>query len=144
MKHWSVSITARTPAPVTEDHAVPSGTALGPEAAIALPYEPAEVHACFDVEADTIDTVTIGLQRITQALNALGIEHTMEEAQAISYEALEHALTAPQVPPLVGIAEIAKILGVSRQRAHEVTGKPDFPKPVDELAAGKVYLRAAV
>lgn len=36
------------------------------------------------------------------------------------------------------------MLGVSRQRVQQLTSKPDFPQPVAELKAGKVWLRSAV
>ena len=46
---------------------------------------------------------------------------------------------------LVGIAEIAAMLGVSRQRVHAIIrAKPDFPEPVAELTAGKIWLKADV
>ena len=38
--------------------------------------------------------------------------------------------------------EVRALLGeISRQRAYQVTSRDDFPKPVAELAAGKVWLR---
>ncbi|WP_239329702.1 AlpA family transcriptional regulator [Frankia sp. CiP3] len=41
---------------------------------------------------------------------------------------------------LMGTAEIAERLGVSRQRVHQIeTTDPTFPKPVIELSAGKVW-----
>jgi predicted DNA-binding transcriptional regulator AlpA len=41
---------------------------------------------------------------------------------------------------LVGVAEIAKMLGVSRQRVDELVRKdPTFPKPVVHLTAGRVW-----
>jgi predicted DNA-binding transcriptional regulator AlpA len=46
---------------------------------------------------------------------------------------------------LVGVAEVAKMLGVSRQRAVQiVTAYPDFPAPEVELASGRVWNRSAV
>jgi len=46
---------------------------------------------------------------------------------------------------LVGVAEIAEMLGVSRQRVHAmVKTLPDFPKPEAELSAGKIWLRKPV
>lgn len=48
-----------------------------------------------------------------------------------------------QVPEtLIGIAEIAQILGVSRQRAHQIADKRTFPLPVQRLAMGPVWTRA--
>ncbi|MGH7642589.1 MAG: helix-turn-helix transcriptional regulator [Candidatus Dormibacteria bacterium] len=46
---------------------------------------------------------------------------------------------------LVGIAETARMLGVSRQRVHQIAGtNPEFPKPVAELAAGRIWRRQEV
>ena len=46
---------------------------------------------------------------------------------------------------LVGVAEIARILGVSRQRVHQiVASSPDFPEPEAVLTAGKIWSRAAL
>ena len=41
---------------------------------------------------------------------------------------------------LMGALEIRIALdGPSRQRAYQITGKPTFPRPVADLAAGKVW-----
>ncbi len=46
---------------------------------------------------------------------------------------------------LVGLSEIATMLGVTRQRASQlVRDYGDFPPPVAELAAGRVWETAAV
>src|SRR5579884_1721110 len=45
---------------------------------------------------------------------------------------------------LVGVAEVAAILGVSRQRVHQLIEAGDFPAPEAELSAGKVWSREAV
>jgi ATP-dependent Clp protease ATP-binding subunit ClpC len=46
---------------------------------------------------------------------------------------------------LVGVAEIAELLGVSRQRVDQIASSyPDFPAPEAELAAGRIWARAAV
>lgn len=42
-------------------------------------------------------------------------------------------------PKLAGLAEIAGLAGVSRQRASQLASHPDFPKPVDRLAMGPVW-----
>ena len=43
------------------------------------------------------------------------------------------------VEQLAGAAEIAELLGVSRQRVTQLTSRPDFPEPVAVLAMGKVW-----
>lgn len=49
------------------------------------------------------------------------------------------------VDHLVGISEIARMLGVSRQRAVQLVGDyADFPAPVSTLASGRIWEREAV
>lgn len=47
-------------------------------------------------------------------------------------------------PPIVGVHEIAVLLGVSRQRVHQLTQTLDFPVPVYRLKAGTFWLLADV
>lgn len=47
-------------------------------------------------------------------------------------------------PSLVGLAEVAEILGVNRQRAHQIAYTKGFPDPVARLAMGPVWLREDV
>lgn len=42
---------------------------------------------------------------------------------------------------LAGAQEIAAMLDVSRQRVQQLVRTPDFPAPLGEIAAGKVWLR---
>lgn len=46
---------------------------------------------------------------------------------------------------LLGLTEIAALLGVSRQRASQLaTEYEDFPRPVAELASGRIWETAAI
>lgn len=46
---------------------------------------------------------------------------------------------------LVSMPEVAKILGVSRQRVHQLAQKyEDFPEPEAELAVGRIWKRAVI
>lgn len=47
-------------------------------------------------------------------------------------------------PKLAGVAEVAALAGVSKQRAGQLTKLPGFPKPVDSLAMGPVWREADV
>lgn len=42
---------------------------------------------------------------------------------------------------LVGAAEIADMLGVTRQQVHRLAKQPTFPKPVAVLQLGRVWRR---
>lgn len=43
-----------------------------------------------------------------------------------------------------GAAEIAALFGVSRQRVQQIVTRQDFPRPVIELAMGKIWATAEV
>lgn len=46
---------------------------------------------------------------------------------------------------LVGVAEIAEMLGVTRQRVNRMVQTiPDFPAPEAELSAGRVWKRSLI
>jgi predicted DNA-binding transcriptional regulator AlpA len=51
----------------------------------------------------------------------------------------------PMTQDLIGVAEVAEILGVSRQRVHQlVQSEADFPKPEAVISAGRIWLRPAI
>ena len=41
--------------------------------------------------------------------------------------------------PVVAAAEVAAMLGVSRQRVTQLTAKTGFPAPVTTLSVGKIW-----
>ena len=46
---------------------------------------------------------------------------------------------------LVGVAEIAELLGISRQRVNRIVQTHrDFPDPVATLTAGRIWQRADI
>jgi predicted DNA-binding transcriptional regulator AlpA len=45
---------------------------------------------------------------------------------------------------LVGLTEIAKLFGVSRQRVHQLAVTEGFPMPAADLASGRVWDRKAI
>ncbi len=49
------------------------------------------------------------------------------------------ATTAPELEDLVTGGEIAKRLGVSRARAHQLAARPDFPAPLGRVGQAKVW-----
>jgi hypothetical protein len=48
-------------------------------------------------------------------------------------------LATPAFPPLVGVAEVAEMLGVSKSRVSTLSRRDDIPAPVAHLAAGPVW-----
>ena len=48
------------------------------------------------------------------------------------------------VEELVGRGEIADMLGISRQRVHELTQRKDFPEPVGQIGGRGVWRKKDV
>jgi hypothetical protein len=65
-------------------------------------------------------------------------------AEALTFEELDREIETPNFPELVGVSEIAELLGVTRQRASALAKTPDFPTPVATLAAGPVWTRLSL
>lgn len=57
-------------------------------------------------------------------------------------EDLKNRLMEPYTPDLVGVAEVAKLLGVTKQRASDLVHADHFPPPVATLAAGPIWRRS--
>lgn len=64
--------------------------------------------------------------------------------EVLSLEELERRAYAPTMPTLVGASEVAAMLGVTRQRVHQLRGHPAFPEPLVEVAMGPLWDERAV
>jgi len=51
-------------------------------------------------------------------------------------------MTSP--PPVVALAELARVLGVSRVRAMQLIKKAEFPAPIAVLSVGRIWAYDAV
>ena len=47
-------------------------------------------------------------------------------------------------PPVVALAELARVLGVSRVRAMQLIKKAEFPPPIAVLSVGRIWAYDAV
>jgi predicted DNA-binding transcriptional regulator AlpA len=47
-------------------------------------------------------------------------------------------------PDLAGLAEVAEMLGIAKRTATKYTRRPDFPQPIERLAAGPIWRRKDV
>jgi len=74
------------------------------------------------------------------AVEVTGLRLDLEALHVQTDAALDREVSTP-APELVGLSEIAAILGVSKQRVGQLRARADFPVPVAELAAGPVWQR---
>jgi predicted DNA-binding transcriptional regulator AlpA len=52
--------------------------------------------------------------------------------------------TALPVDAILGTAEVASVLGVSKQRIHSLRQMPEFPEPVKILASTPIWDKAEI
>jgi predicted DNA-binding transcriptional regulator AlpA len=98
-----------------------------------------------DPDAEAVSVVEYGVRTVTSAVRRAGAAAVIREARAVAWEDFEAETFRPNTPQggLAGVAEVAEILGVTRQRVAELRkDHADFPAPVQVLKAGPVWDRA--
>lgn len=76
--------------------------------------------------------------------------HTASEPEVLGVETVEQAeydrrAEEPTLPEIISTPEVATILGVSRQRVHQlIASNRQFPKPFMRLGSGPVWIAEAV
>ena len=89
----------------------------------------------FEVEAGTArKAIEIGLGAFERALVAAGRPDAEIRHIEVAPEAYEPAR-------LLGATDVARLLGVSRQRLYQLTDRPGFPPPATQLARGALWRR---
>lgn len=150
---WSVDVEGRLPmGRVSEDAAVTLLEILesfNPPCypAVSVDGESETLGVTLHVDTDFIEEATnVGLslfKRATKKAFGNGIEVLSVAARTI--EEADRKFSEPQkYLDLVGIAEIAAILGVTKQRASELSKSSSFPAPIAALASGRVWLRSSI
>ena len=99
-----------------------------------------------DEEVATVaDAVALGCEVFTSLAEKSGLPAwPVVRAEALTYEEHDRDLETPNFPELVGVSEIAELLGVTRQRASALARTRDFPTPVATLASGPVWTRPSL
>lgn len=99
---------------------------------------------CVDAE-DAEGAVRSAVGAFRAAQRELGLpEWPTVRLEALTMEDLERDNTAARWPELLGVTELADLLGVSKQRASELARSTSFPPPLMHLASGPVWVRPVV
>lgn len=140
METWSVAIEATGLGPYDCDWASDVLEALDGHAP-ALAVRKTSVGLTLDVEGtDHADAAREAVRLLAIAAPSL----RPLEVRVQTLEEQERELMASNVPELLGVAELAEALGVSRQRVSELMNAEDFPEPIARLRAGPVWQRSAL
>jgi hypothetical protein len=135
MRDWSVTVNWDTNDEATED-LLEAFAAIG-GAAGGLPGR-RRIDASMTITAkDPMDAAAQALAKMNRVA-----EGKVASVEVATTEEFDRRLAEPSFPELVGMVEIAALLGVSRQRAHVLRTQKVFPAPVANLASGSVWRRA--
>lgn len=109
-------------------------------------FGPSEITLRVALDAELPTYAIEEAQALTEkALKSAGLPiWPVIAVEAMEWEAFERSLDVPNIPAVIGVTELADMLGVSRQRASELARVDRFPKPFVELASGPVWLEPNV
>lgn len=92
------------------------------------------------VEAETpVEAARAAGEAFADALTRAGIDAGPVVRVEVMTEEHQERWLAQEADGVVGVSEIAQMLGVSRQRVNQLRRLPAFPQPLAELAAGPVW-----
>lgn len=146
---WSVNVKAAGPRdadPVDSDDVGDLLAALADQAAVGGGGGH-QYDVRLSVEApDARSAAAAAADLVARAAADVGLpDWLVVRLEAITDEELDADLATSALPALVGVTEVGQMLGVSRQRAWALaTRRSDFPRPAMEVAAGPLWLAAAV
>jgi len=111
------------------------GLSGGPAAIFTLPRAASSEMGSLAGEA---------IELFETACSKLGLEHRGIARVEVTDERLQELELTQGSETYVGVTEIARLLGVSRQRVAQLRTRDDFPAPIAELAAGPVWTRSSL
>lgn len=107
----------------------------GPALGLSLAVEAADAWEASQMARDFLEKDLAALAGQPPALSSVRV---LDEATRTAEN------ETPAIPPLVGVPDIAELLGVTRQQAGRLTRKPGFPHPALETRSGDLWTQAAV
>ena len=114
------------------------------------PEEPIDDHGRYGarlvIEADSpTQALDIAARETENAASQANLPNMpLVHAEVTEWDEFERRLDQPTYPGMIGVSELAELLGVNRQRASAVARSANFPKPAAELAAGPVWFEPTV
>ena len=94
---------------------------------------------------DFVSAIEEGRDLVLKASEQAGLPSwSVAHVEATEWTEFERQLIEPTHPDLIGVAELADMLDVSKQRASELARQSTFPQPIAQLASGPVWLEPTV
>lgn len=141
METWYISISFKANSPFSEDFAFDISEHLQDFAAVmSMARDMNSGSVALTIDANDWNTaLKRGHAAVMDTLRAASIEATTTSIGVQNQEEFDAALNEPVYPQVVGFAEIARLAGVSRQRARQLAEKATFPYPVIKTRQGPLY-----
>jgi hypothetical protein len=149
MDGWTVIIdAAANPGPYDGAFLDRFSNNLGHAASVSILPDGSRFSAIFSLELDEAatagDAAALGIRLFSDAAAEAQMPFPIVRLEVMTFAEQEADLRKPAIPELVGISEIAKEIGVTRQRASKLARQPGFPAPAFELASGPVWTRPSL
>jgi predicted DNA-binding transcriptional regulator AlpA len=91
------------------------------------------------------DAVRHACKVVMYALSEMELPEHLIGVEALTAVEYERRAWQPTVPDIVGPIEAGEVLGVSRQRVHQLASEnPRFPAPVIVTKSGSLWARTAI
>lgn len=144
---WTARIVVATSAPITDamlDQLADLGD--GYDATVARHRDGIGVVITFDV--DDQDAAQAAIRARTLAIDIVNSTTSTEnvvDLRVCTPELYAAEALRPDTPELLAAADVAEVLGVSRQRVHQLaTEQPRFPAPYLRLGSGPIWTRPSI
>jgi len=146
MANWSIEVEFSRENQEIEENALDELLDLLVDAAVVASLDAHRVRVRISVEAQSVvDAIAAGVAWVGEAGRKAGLPtDTVLGVSAQSEQGLDLELEESNLPALVGVAELADRLQVSRQRVSQLARSRTLPTPVASLAAGPVWLRSSI
>ncbi|WP_027659637.1 hypothetical protein [Salinispora fenicalii] len=146
-QQWHAAVTIRRWNAQPSDDQLAEITRVLPGYGIIVDTGVDRVRLEMTIEASTVRQAADAAVRAARTAHSQAISSAPEVTalRVITAEDHEREISRPHPMSLVGNAEIARILNVSRQRVEQLARENEaFPAPVARLAAGPVYTRGSI
>ena len=147
MDTWTVRVVIATREPVTDD-VLDWIADLGDEHDATVARHRNGVGVVMTFEVDHTGAVEAAVRARTLALNVVNAATPADDVvdlRVCTPELYEAEALRPDTPDLLAAGDVGGVLGVSRQRVHQLASEHTrFPAPYLRLSSGPVWTRPAI